>query len=425
MTDQDRPNIVYLHSHDTGRYVSPYGYSVPTPRIQRLAEEGVLFRQAFSAAPTCSPSRAALLTGTYPHENGMLGLAHRGFELADYGQHLVPTLQKAGYYTALAGVQHVASDPAWIGYDEVVPVESRRAEHVAPAAADLLGRLPAGPFFLDVGFSETHRPFPKPGPDDPAGYVMPPAPMPDTPQTRADMAAYHASARAMDTGVGNVFDALELYGLADNTLVICTTDHGTAFPHMKCNLTDHGIGVMLIMRGPGFRHGKIVDAIVSQLDLFPTICELAGVALPQRLRGTSLVPLGEGDTTALHDELFAEVTFHAAYEPQRCVRTERWKYIRRFDARPNRVAPNCDASASASYLQDHGWDSRLRPQEMLFDLVFDPTETANLADTPEAAKVLTQLRHRLNRWMNATHDPLHQGPINPPPAARLENPNSP
>ena len=99
-----RPNILYIHSHDTGRYVQPYGYAVPTPNIQRLAEEGVLFRQAFCASPTCSPSRACLLTGQYAHNNGMLGLAHRGFSLNDYSHHLLHTLRRVGYVSALAGV---------------------------------------------------------------------------------------------------------------------------------------------------------------------------------------------------------------------------------------------------------------------------------------------------------------------------------
>ena len=99
----NRPNILYIHSHDTGRYVQPYGHAIPTPNIQRLAEQGVLFRKAFCAAPTCSPSRASLLTGQYAHCNGMLGLAHRGFSLYDYKQHLIHTLRKEGYKSALIG----------------------------------------------------------------------------------------------------------------------------------------------------------------------------------------------------------------------------------------------------------------------------------------------------------------------------------
>ena len=95
------PNVLYLHSHDTGRYVQPYGWPVPTPNIQRMADQGLLFRQGFCVVPTCSGSRACLLTGQYGHSNGMLGLAHRGWELNDYTQHIVHTLRRAGYFSLL------------------------------------------------------------------------------------------------------------------------------------------------------------------------------------------------------------------------------------------------------------------------------------------------------------------------------------
>src|SRR6476661_721745 len=108
---KNRPNIVYLHSHDTGRFIQPYGYAVPTPNLQKLAEGGVLFRQAFNAAPTCSPSRASLLTGCCPHSNGMFGLVNRGWLMPDYGKHIVHTLRSAGYSSALLGLQHIARDP--------------------------------------------------------------------------------------------------------------------------------------------------------------------------------------------------------------------------------------------------------------------------------------------------------------------------
>ena len=114
------PNILYIHSHDTGRCVQPYGFQVPTPNIQLLADQGVLFREAFCAAPTCSGSRAALLTGEHCHNNGMLGLAHRGWKLNDYSRHLVNTLRGAGYRSTLIGEQHIAIDPGVIGFDEVV-----------------------------------------------------------------------------------------------------------------------------------------------------------------------------------------------------------------------------------------------------------------------------------------------------------------
>lgn len=414
----DRPNIVYIHSHDSGRYVQPHGYAVPTPRIQRLAEEGMLFRQAFSAAPTCSPSRAALLTGMYPHETGMFGLAHLGFSLDDYGKHLVNTLGPAGYDTSLVGVQHVAHDPNVIGYDQILPADSRLVEHVAPAAVDYLMGRPDRPFFLDVGFRETHRPYPDPGPDDDARYCQPPATVPDTPETRADMAAYRASARQFDAGVGMVLDALEETGLADNTLVICTTDHGLAFPHMKSNLTQHGIGVMLILRGPGgFTGGQVSDAMVSHLDLFPTICELAAIAPPPWLQGVSLLPLGSADVDTVRTELFTESTYHVAYEPQRSVRTQRWSYIRRFDQEIS-GAVHCDSGPSKTFLTEHGWDDQPRDSEMLFDLIFDPNEVHNLAGDAAFATVLNELRSKLDGWMRKTSDPLIEGPIPASPAAQ-------
>ena len=109
-------------------------------------------------------------------------------------------------------------------------------------------------------------------------YSLPPANLPDTPETRRDMAAFKASARSLDQGVGAVLNALDEHDLADDTLVILTTDHGLAFPGAKATLTDRGLGVLLIMRGPGgFHGGRVSDALVSQIDLYPTICELAGI----------------------------------------------------------------------------------------------------------------------------------------------------
>ena len=168
------PNILYIHSHDTGRNIQPYGHAVPTPHLQHLAEQGILFRQAFCAAPTCSPSRAALLTGQSPHNSGMLGLAHRGFSLFDYRQHIFHTLREAGYTSVLVGQQHIATDRSLIGYDHIAQTRSTRAEHIVPAAVEFLGRKPAEPFFLSVGFAETHRAFSEPGPEDDARYCLPP-----------------------------------------------------------------------------------------------------------------------------------------------------------------------------------------------------------------------------------------------------------
>jgi len=413
-------NILYVHSHDSGRYLSPYGYPVPTPNLKKLAMEGVLFRQAYSGAPTCSPSRASLLTGQCAHSNGMLGLAHRGFSLVDNKRHIIHTLRTAGYKSVLAGIQHVAAKPELIGYDEVMRSASKQAADVATQAIAFLDTKPAGPFFLDAGFQETHREYPAPTAEDDARYIQPPAPMPDTPVTRKDMAGYHASARNLDRAVGRILDALARNGLAENTLVISTTDHGLAFPRMKCNLNDTGWGVSLIMRGPGvFRGGKVVDAMVSQVDIFPTICESLGIAKPAWLQGKSMLPVLEGKVAEINEEVFAEVNYHASYEPARAVRTHRYKYIRRWDERHRPVLPNCDDSPSKSLWLEYGWKQMPLDAEELYDLVFDPNEQHNLATDAKHSAALAEMRGRLEAWMKRTDDPLLKGPVAAPKGAKV------
>lgn len=414
-----KPNILYIHSHDTGRHIQPYGYAIDTPHLQTLAEEGVLFRQNFCINPTCSPSRAALLTGSYPHENGMTGLAHRGWSLNDYNQHIIQTLRQEGYLSVLAGMQHIATPTAekaaWqvIGYDrcfEDDPLEQ---------TLSFLNHPPESPFFLSVGFEETHREFPPLSeiPDDPR-YCRPPSPLPDTPQTRQDMARFKGSARILDQKIGAVLSALESGGLAEQTLVICTTDHGLPFPRMKCHLHDSGIGTLLIMRGPGgFEGGKVIDAMTSHLDIYPTICALLGLKPPNWLRGRSLLPLVDGSLSDLHEALFFEVNYHAAYEPLRAVRTKRWKYIKRFDGRTAAVLPNCDDGESKSLWLQNGWAKRPVPEESLFDLVFDPHETNNLVNDPAHRPIVQELQSRLERWMRETNDPLLAGQVPAPPRA--------
>lgn len=417
------PNILYIHSHDTGRHVQPYGYWVRTPHLQMLAEQGVLFRKAFCASPTCSGSRASLLTGQFCHNNGMLGLAHRGWKLNDYGEHLIHPLREAGYRSILIGEQHISEDPGVIGYDEVVPVDNNHATQVAPAANAML-RDTSEPFFMSVGFFETHREFELPASVRDSLYAQPAPNLPDLEATREDVAAFKASARSLDEGIGSVLNELHRAGLEDNTLIVCTTDHGLAFPRQKATLYDRGTGVLTIVRGPGgFTGGKVFDAMVSHLDIYPTLCELAGVPTPDYAYGKSILPLISGEVDRLHDEVFTEMTFHAAYEPQRAVRTERWKYIRRFHDYEHPVLANCDDSATKDLLVAAGWGDQIVPEERLYDLLLDPNENANLAYDESHASVREDLAARVGAWMEATDDPLLDGPVEPPPGALVNGPD--
>jgi len=427
-------NILFLHSHNTGQFIQPYGHAVPTPRLQKLAEEGVLFRNAFAANPTCSPSRASFLSGRYPHACGMLGLAHRGFAMADYDMHIVRHLQKHGYHTALAGVEHTAPKLETIGYDQILTSldtnypDTKEHRDITEASVDFIksaGEASNKPFFLSVGLNETHIPFHEADPDrHPAEdwrYCRPPAPLPDVPETRRDTADYKASARVMDESYGRILDALDDAGLAENTFVFCFADHGLQMPRNMCNLTDSGIAVYCMARGPGgFTGGKVIEEMVSLIDLVPTVCDVAGVPAPEGADGVSLRPLVNGGA-APHEMIFAEVNYHAAYEPQRCVRTDRYKYIRRYDNRKDLVLPNCDEVRGKRVLLDAGWEQEPREQEMLFDLMFDPYEMRNVIDRPDMHEVATQMRTWLDEWMEQTDDPLlaHDGTVPAPSGSRV------
>jgi N-sulfoglucosamine sulfohydrolase len=422
MTDGPPTNILYIHSHDTGRYVQPYGYPVPTPNFQLLADQGVLFREAFCAAPTCSGSRASLLTGQYCHNNGMLGLAHRGWSLNDYGEHIVHPLHGVGYHSVLIGEQHISIDPGEIGYSQVIEVDSHHADEVAPIAIEALRTTPE-PWFMSAGFFETHRDFEVPTSVRDTLYSLPLPNLPDTRRTREDMASFKASARSLDQGIGAVLNGLHHFGLTERTLILCTTDHGLAFPNAKATLYDRGIGVLMLMRGPhGFTGGRVMDAMVSHLDVYPTLCEIAGAPVPDFVQGESIMPLVRGEVDRVHDEVFAEVTFHAAYEPKRCVRTNRWKYIRRFGDYPTTVLSNCDDSATKELFVEHGWGDQVVPKEQLYDLIFDPNEARNLAEDAGHRDVLDSMRGRLDDWMKRTNDPLLAGEVAPPPGAEINLP---
>jgi arylsulfatase A-like enzyme len=351
----------------------------------------------------------------------MLGLAHLGWGLHDYKQHIVHTLRTYGYTSVLAGVQHVAADPKVIGYEQILPHATTSAKDVAPAAVDYLKGRPQTPFFLDIGFFETHREFPSPV-DNP-DYIQPPAPLPDNSETRRDMAGFHASARVLDKGIGVILNALEDAGLRKNTIIVSTTDHGIAFPDMKCSLRDSGTGVSMILSGPGvFSKPAVSDALLSQIDLFPTLCDALEIPKPAWLTGRSFLPLLLGTQTSTNDAIFAEVNYHAAYEPKRSVRTARWKYIRHFDDRHQVVLPNCDDGPSKSYWLANQWKAtEVVAHEELYDLVFDPNEQRSLIDSnqPDARGALVDLRQRLDKWMKDTRDPLLDGPIPLPAGAHI------
>ena len=232
------------------------------------------------------------------------------------------------------------------------------------------------------------------------------------------MAAFAASAAELDRGVGIILDGLARAGLDGNTLVICTTDHGLPFPGAKATLTDRGTGVMLILRGPGgFRGGKAVDALVQHLDVYPTVCELAGIETPAHVQGRSLLPLVRGEVRraarrAVHRDDVPRGLRPAAGGADAALEVH--PPLRRHAAAgagERRRQPDQGRAAAA------GWADSVVPRESLHDLLLDPDEVVNLAEDAAHAHVLDDLRARLDRWMEETDDPLRHGDVPAPPGA--------
>jgi arylsulfatase A-like enzyme len=163
--------------------------------------------------------------------------------------------------------------------------------------------------------------------------------------------------------------------------------------------------------------------MISHLDLFPTICDLLEITPPGWLQGRSFLPVLRGEVQEINDAVYAEVNYHASYEPMRAVRTKRWKFVRRFDGRLHPVLPNCDDGLSKAYWVENGWPRQPVAAEALYDLIFDPNERDNLAGDPSHRDVLREMQKRLDDWMHATNDPLLNGPVKAPSGAQVNDPN--
>jgi arylsulfatase A-like enzyme len=420
-----RPNIVLVHWHDLGTRLGTYGVpGVPSPAVDRLAAEGVRFDRAFCATPLCSPARSALMTGRYPHETGMFGLQHRGWEYVEGVETLPMHLRRLGYHSANFGMQHESAHPERLGYDEVVEARDpatgwQRADTVVDEATAWL-RSPERrrePFLAVVGFFEVHRPYPDDlyPPDDPALVSVPPF-LPDNAQTRADLAAFQGSIRVADRATGRLVDTLRDERLLDNTWIVFTTDHGMAFPRGKSTLYDPGIRVSLIMRPPdgsAYRRAA-TDRLAAHVDVLPTLLDLAGGEPPTGIGGISHADWLRGGTTGPErSQVFAEKSYHDTYDPMRAVRTRDWKYIRNAEPGPLLVLPG-DIEASLTRAGMGDAHLAARPDVELYDLSADPWERHNLAGQPHLADVEAQLAATLEEWQRETGDPLLAGPIPPP-----------
>jgi arylsulfatase A-like enzyme len=329
--------------------------------------------------------------------------------------HAARRLREAGYETTLIGVQHVThrQKTQALGYDHISPIEP--APRLAETARKFFANRvrPDTPFYLEIGFFEPHRPYNwgDTTPDKSKGVNLPPY-IPNAPESDTDFAALQGMIRSMDEAVGVILAALAKAGLAEDTLVVFTTDHGLAMPRAKCTLYDPGISTALLVRWPaqGISGGRRYAELISHVDILPTLLEAVGLPVPGNLHGQSFWPLLQGRPYEPNQEVFAEKSYHTAYEPMRAIRTQRHKVILNFEVGLKFDVPG-DICQSPIYPLIIDQLIGERDYIELYDLENDPTETVNLAGRPEVAGLEQTLLRRLRQWMAQTNDPLLHGSL--------------
>jgi N-sulfoglucosamine sulfohydrolase len=426
----ERPNILLIVSEDNGPELGCYGNpTVQTPVLDRLAADGVRFQNAYVPQAGCSQSRAALLTGLYPHQNGQIGLATWKFALYQADTpNLVRSLKAAGYRTGIIGKLHINPASAFPFDKAVIPSANfgrKRLGDYARHAGEFFSASDE-PFFLSVNYPDAHRPFTAQVADLPeqpltADQVKPLAYFGlDTPELRAQTADYYNCMSRLDTLVGDLLSTLDHSGKASNTLVVYLGDHGADMLRGKRTSYEGGVRIPLIVRWPGqAKSHQVRQELITTLDLMPTLLVVAGAHPVANLPGRSLLPLLRAKKTSWRRTLFTEYHAHSAHNfyPQRTVRNEQYKLIHNlipgqnnpgYDFTLKRFFPGLPAviANAAPPIRSAYQRMKAPPAYELYDLKSDPYEFRNLATDPRHAAVLAELIKALATWRSQTNDPL-------------------
>ena len=434
-----RPNILFIISEDTGAELSCYGdKNIQTPTIDRLAREGLLFQNAYVTQASCSPSRSSILTGLYPHENGHIGLASHGYLMREAFPTTYSLLQKAGYITGMIGKLHV--NPAKVTEDYVdfraIPKSNFGKEDLhdyAIKSEEFLtsAKTSGKPFFLTVNYPDAHWPLKRQIDGRPKNPVNPEdvVPMPfigfDNPRIRKLTANYYNGLMRLDECMADLLEVLKETGQDENTMVVYIGDHGAQMARAKVSVLEGGSKIPFIIKWPGkVEPGRTSKALVSTIDLLPTLVGLAGGSIPQNVSGKSLLPLMKGE---IQDEEFRKFLAtegnseeaHRFY-PQRTIRDARYKLIwSPIRDRPNQIAedfmshseggvrggPNHKELREASERTRKAYAVWLNPPEyQLYDLSNDPWEFSNLGGQQAYAAVEKRLKQALREWMKEAND---------------------
>lgn len=439
-----RPNIVWVVSDDHSvPHVSSYGNDeVKTPILNAFAKEGMQFRRVYTTAPQCAPSRSSFATGKSP-------IALRTDRFAAPLPVGVATiyelLGKSGYHTGFAGRSHHLDGSA---PGSMAPTTERLFRDLnritIPSRLDFhklgnqqlgldqfpvfLDQVPTGkPFFIQIGFTDPHRPFTAPPVHDPESLTLP-SHFPDTPEVRKDFAQYYDEIAHLDSDFGTILKELEQRGLDDSTVVIFLGDNGAALLRGKGTLYEFGLNVPMIIRWPRVvEAGSESSALISGEDLAPTFLEIVGLESLEGMTGKSFLPILKDSNHRGREEVFAlrgshgggaRVASPAAWDLSRCVITHRYKLI--YNAFPERSYAPVDFSNHPAWRSITGrhksgllgeqfermYFPDRRPVFELYDLIGDPGEATNLSGKPEYTQIELDLKRRLHTWMFIEGDSL-------------------
>lgn len=406
----NQPNILWIYGEDLSPDLGCYGTpAVNTPNIDRIAEEGTRFPNAFVTCPVCSPSRSALITGTYQtHFDTHNHRSNRDKPLREDMKLITDSFREAGYFTCNSpGPPYNRKGKTDFNFHRDDPFDG----------IDWCECPDDQPFYAQINIPDTHRVF-KPDPDrpiNPEDVELPPY-YPDHPLIRKDWALYLESIQILDKKIGKILDRLDEEGLTENTLLFFMSDHGRA--HIRCKqfLYDGGIHIPLIVRYHGqVQAGAVNEKLVSGVDLMPTSLSMAGIDIPDYVQGE--VFLGENATE--REAIFAARDRCDGTDDRiRCVRTHNYKLIRNYH--PELPYMQFNGYKKLQYplwtlinilyekgeltpAQQH-FCQDTRPYEELYDLQSDPFETNNLIEDEKYATIRKDLEGKLDTWIESTGD---------------------
>ncbi|VGO13615.1 Choline-sulfatase [Pontiella desulfatans] len=415
--DVKQPNILFFVADDHGRAdCSVFGSKdARTPKMQSLADEGMVFSNAFIASPVCGPSRCALLSGLMPARNGAEGnhvLPKRE------SQTMVKHLKELGYEVAAIGKVAHGDYGSLCGFDHLNTNKNGLRDSVKKY---LSARNSDKPLCLIVGDRRPHVPWTKKNVYDPQKVTLP-SYFIDTPETREHWARYLSDITGMDAEMAAVDQLLREHLGSDDYITMYSADHGGQWPFGKWNLYDSGANVALIVRWPGkIKAGQRTDAMVSWVDIFPTFIDLAGGPAPENIDGRSFAGVLLGKTAEHRDVIYTTHTGDKGMNvyPIRAVRTKRFKYIRNLHPEWQHSNHSDIGRKDGAGAYWHSWDEAIkkdpaaaaklnryfvRPATEFYDLEKDPAEQVNLAENPEYRLQIEKMSALLDEWMKAQGD---------------------